>query len=105
MRWDFATRLFFRGKAYIMKVSATITIHVAPADLAVSDQALPDAKVGQDISGDAIKISGGTPPYSVSKVSGTVPPGTTLMDDGTLQGAPTLPGDYSFAVEVADAQG
>jgi len=47
--------------------------------------------------------SGGLAPYSFSISSGTLPTGLSLNSSGVLSGTPTLSGDYSFSVEVADS--
>ncbi|HEY3837638.1 MAG TPA: VCBS repeat-containing protein, partial [Bryobacteraceae bacterium] len=51
-------------------------------------------------------IVGGSPPFTFTVFSGTLPPGLTLTpDSGVLSGTPTVPGDYSFGIEVTDVWG
>ena len=50
-----------------------------------------------------LTATGGTPPYLWLLASGTLPSGIVLTSDGMLAGTPTMPGSYSFTVEVRDA--
>lgn len=91
-----------------VKTSVNITISVAPGsspDLTLDTSGVPtSATVGQPFSG-ALKVSGGTPPYSFSVSAGSLPDGVSLMSDGSFSGTPTVAGDFTFTVEVADSQG
>lgn len=40
--------------------------------------------------------------FTVVLAGGTLPPGVTLNPDGTFSGSPTVPGTYTFIVEVCD---
>lgn len=76
---------------------------VPPLQLAATDDLGP---AGQALpAGDALPISGGTPPYTVTAVSGTVPPGVTINSDGTLTGTPSTPGSYPLTITLQDANG
>ncbi len=50
-------------------------------------------------------IIGGSPPFTFTVLSGTLPPGLTLTPDGTLSGTPTVPGDFSFGIQITDVWG
>jgi hypothetical protein len=47
--------------------------------------------------------AGGTGPYTWSLASGTLPTGLSLSAAGVLSGTPTVPGTYSFQIEVTDS--
>src|SRR5207244_9005212 len=50
-----------------------------------------------------LTATGGTPPYSWTVLSGSLPGGLSLGVAGILNGTPTLPGTYSFTVQVTDS--
>ena len=50
-----------------------------------------------------VTASGGTPPYRWGLVGGAVPPGLDLSSTGTIDGVPTVPGSYTFALNVFDS--
>ena len=69
----------------------------------VLDQNLPIAEVGTAYS-ETLSASKGTPPYSWQITSGTIPAGLSLnASSGELSGTPTNADQYSFTVEVTDA--
>lgn len=90
-----------------MKGSFSITLTVdaptpplalaATFDLGEAGKMLP--------AGEALPISGGKPPYTVSGVTGTVPQGVTIQSDGTLTGAPSTPGTYPLTIDLQDSEG
>ncbi|MFY9743420.1 MAG: Ig domain-containing protein [Candidatus Sulfotelmatobacter sp.] len=76
----------------------------SPAPLSISST-LPSATVGASYD-SALKVSGGTAPYTFSMSSGQLPSGIALGEKtGTFSGMPAAAGDFSFAVLVADASG
>ena len=52
----------------------------------------------------AISINGGNFPYTFEIETGSLPPGLELTN-GQIQGIPTLPGKFSFTIQVTDAYG
>lgn len=91
-----------------MKGTFTITLVVDPAPipplaLAATDDLGP-ATVALS-TGDALPISGGTPPYTITNVSGTVPPGVTINSDGTITGTPSSAGTFPLSIDISDSQG
>lgn len=87
------------------RAQKSLSVNVA-ASLAVSTASLPDGTEGQSYSA-ALAASGGTTPYSwrLAAGSGALPSGLVLGADGTISGTPTVPGTYTFTVEVLDANG
>ncbi|MGC1371196.1 MAG: Ig domain-containing protein [Candidatus Sulfotelmatobacter sp.] len=76
----------------------------SPAPLTISST-LPSATVGASYD-SALKVSGGTAPYTFSMSSGQLPSGIALGEKtGTFSGMPAAAGDFSFRVLVADASG
>jgi hypothetical protein len=54
----------------------------------------------------AFSAGGGTAPYTWTVVMGSLPPGLTLNPStGVLSGTPTQKGNYTFTVQVTDANG
>jgi hypothetical protein len=45
------------------------------------------------------------PPFTWSLVGGALPPGLTVFPNGQIFGTPTATGDFTFTVQVADANG
>jgi hypothetical protein len=91
-----------------MKNSVTINITINPggggtSDLTIDTSEVPTSgTVGSPFSG-AIKVSGGTAPYTFALSGGALPDGVSLMSDGTLTVTPTAAGDFSFSVDVSDS--
>ena len=96
-----------------VKNSVQISITISPAssgggsgsspDLQIDASGVPTSgQVGVPFSG-AIKVSGGTAPYTFSLNSGALPDGVSLMSDGSFSGTPTKDGDFSFEIGVSDS--
>src|SRR6185437_833520 len=50
-----------------------------------------------------LAASGGQPPYTWTLVTGSsLPVGITLSTSGSVSGTPTIPGNYTFSVQVTD---
>jgi uncharacterized protein (TIGR03437 family) len=82
--------------------SYTITITAPPLTVS-GGGVLSEAAVGAQLSA-SFGASGGTPPYSFT--SQNLPPGLILgSGNGSLTGIPSIPGNYSFTVSVADSGG
>jgi len=54
---------------------------------------------------DPLSASGGTLPYTWSLSAGSLPAGVTLSSSGTISGTATIPGSYSFTIQVSDSGG
>mgnify|MGYP003757410163 CR=1 FL=1 len=50
-----------------------------------------------------LQASGGVPPYTWSMISGALPPGLSV-NGNLLAGTPTVAGEYTFTLQVADSQ-
>jgi hypothetical protein len=81
---------------------------IPPAAQGQSFNSLNDTASG----GAVVSISGGTPPYTCSLASGSLPTGMTLSEvtpvsspDGLciVSGTPSVSGDFTFNVQVADS--
>ena len=80
------------------------TIAISAPPLTVSGGGvLSEAAVGAQLS-ISFGANGGTPPFTFT--SQNLPPGLTLgSGSGSLTGVPSVPGNYSFTVNVADSGG
>jgi hypothetical protein len=68
----------------------------------ITAASLPSGTVGTSYD-QALQAGQGTPPYTWSVASGTMPPGLSLdASTGAITGTPTLPGSYTFTVQVLD---
>ena len=65
---------------------------------------LPVGTVGVPYSG-TLGATGGNGQFSFSLAGGSLPDGLTLSQAGTVTGTPTIPGQFSFTVAVADSAG
>lgn len=82
---------------------ALVTFYTIPASLSVTTATIPGGATGTAYS-QALAASGGQLPYTWSLASGLpLPAGLTLSSAGVLSGTPTVPGTYTFTVQVADA--
>lgn len=80
-------------KAFTVTVTSPLTI--------TTSSPLSTGSVGASYS-QSLAASGGTGPYSWSIAAGSLPTGLTLTG-ATISGAPSTPGNSSFAVRVTDA--
>lgn len=85
--------------------SAVLRLFVA-FPISVFASIVPDGNVGLQYFGLLRSAGGfGLTPYSWQVQSGSLPPGlvlTSANSEGTLSGTPTLPGTYTFTVQVND---
>jgi hypothetical protein len=81
-----------------------ITINPAVVQLTVETASLIDGVVGADYS-QTLRAIGGTAPYHWTIKSGSLPAGLTLTPEGVISGRPTVSGEQTFTVEVADQSG
>ncbi len=65
---------------------------------------LSNGRVGQSVLG-TIPTSGGTAPLTVSIAGGTAPGGLTVSPNGAISGILTTAGNFSFTLQVTDANG
>ena len=82
------------------RVSAEYTLEIVEPPLIVEDS-LPNGRVGKGYA-QTLTVNGGTLPFTFSLVDGSLPPGIMLSSDGVISGTPTLPGSYTFTVQVLD---
>jgi uncharacterized protein (TIGR03437 family) len=83
--------------------SQTFTGSIAYATLTITTSgALGTVALGSSVM-TTFGATGGKPAYSWSS-QGTLPPGVSLSAAGVLTGTVTLPGNYSFTVQVTDAE-
>jgi autotransporter-associated beta strand protein len=81
-----------------------VSITYAPVALAMDTQTLPGCYAGTSYA-RALVGSGGVAPHFWSVAAGELPPGLSLSSSGLLAGTPSLPGDYSVEIQLADAAG
>jgi uncharacterized protein (TIGR03437 family) len=84
--------------------SASFSLTVTSNVLNISTTALPGGNVGAFYS-QALAVSGGTQPYSISLSNGSLPSGLTLSSAGVISGTPTTVGTSNFTVQVVDGLG
>ncbi len=82
--------------------TATVTLTVDSAVLAVMPTELPAATVGVPYS-QTLTTTGGVAPYRYLVTAGALPDGIVLGLDGVLAGSPTAAGPFSFTVTVEDS--
>ena len=74
-----------------------------PPPLQITTTSLPNGAVGQTYAAQIV-ASGGTGNYTFTQASGSLPPGIQLALGGTVFGKPTMPGTYTFGVQLNDGQ-
>jgi hypothetical protein len=87
----------YSGSGALWPAAAALAINAPPA-LAITGS-LPGGVVGLTYSGQ-LGASGGRTPYLWA--GGTMPPGLVLHQNGSLTGTPTMAGNYTLSVSVAD---
>jgi hypothetical protein len=84
-------------------VGAACTITINPG-LSVTCSTTTTGTAGAAFNSGAIKVTGGTAPYTFSVGTGTLPAGLTLnTSTGAVTGTPTASG--TFTIKVTDAKG
>lgn len=74
----------------------------APGErLSLFASSVDTAYVNEDYTFDFV-VTGGLAPYAFEVRSGQLPPGVTLAN-GSLSGTPTTEGEFSFSLQVSDA--
>src|SRR5579863_293955 len=83
--------------------TASLTISMAVAPLAITTSSLPNGQLTVAYS-QPLAASGGVAPYTWSLVSGTISPGLSLNSNGVISGTPLGPlGLATFTVQVSDS--
>ncbi|MGI6854427.1 putative Ig domain-containing protein [Mesorhizobium sp. 1B3] len=90
------------GSAAPFSTSASYTLQVNPATIAITPASLPAGTTGTAYN-ETLSATGGIKPYTFSLSTG-LPPGLNLRGV-VLSGVPTESGRYDFAVWVQDANG
>ena len=89
------------AKQGTISASTNLTTQIIP--LAITTTSLPSGTAGLPYSASLAAV-GGQPPYVWSLASGaTLPVTMTLSTAGLLSGTPTVPGSYSFTLQVTDS--
>jgi putative Ig domain-containing protein len=73
--------------------------------LTVSEPTLHTGEIGVAYGTVTLVANGGTLPYSWMLSAGALPAGLTVSPAGVITGTPTAAGDFTFTVEVKDAEG
>lgn len=88
-----------------MQTAARSLTLVVGNPLSLTTTSLPTGTVGASYAA-TLTASGGTEPYQWSVSSGSLPAGLTLSPStGSIAGVPSVAGDLSFTVTVADSNG
>lgn len=83
--------------------SANTGVAIPSATLTILSSTLPDGITSNTYSGP-VSIFGGFGALRARISSGSLPPGLTIdPNTGLISGAPTIPGDYTFTVQVNDS--
>ena len=83
--------------------SQVLTLAIAAAGPPlITTSALTNATPNANYSA-TLQATGGMAPLTWSLVSGALPTGLSLASSGAITGDPTVPGDFTFAVQVADS--
>jgi subtilisin family serine protease len=72
--------------------------------LSITTASFPNATFATSYSVD-LQGAGGTAPYAWAVTDGALPAGLILDGSGEISGAPTVQGNFTFTVEVSDADG
>ena len=83
--------------------TATLSIKISPASLAVTTSSLPGGTAGSPYPSTTLQASGGVPPYSWALSSGSMPAGLTLSPAGAIAGTPSSSGTYPLSFVVTDS--
>jgi hypothetical protein len=82
---------------------ANTGVAIPSATLTILSSTLPDGITSNNYSGP-VSIFGGFGALTASISSGLVPPGLSMdPNTGLISGTPTVPGDYTFTVQVKDS--
>lgn len=85
-----------------MTFSDSLTLAIAPATVTITTTSIPGALINQPYS-VSLAAQYGVLPYKWTLATGSVlPAGLTFSTAGLLSGMPTVAGNYSFTVQVAD---
>ncbi len=79
----------------------TLTIS-APGPLTITTSSLSNATPNINYSA-SLQANGGIAPLAWSLASGSLPTGLSLTSSGIISGDPTVPGSFTFAVQVIDS--
>lgn len=86
-------------------VSKEYTLAVEPLSLAITPQALPEAKQGAAYTA-SLAAEGGVAPYTFTVAQGTLPDGLALSPEGKITGEPSPTGKTAtFTVKAMDSRG
>jgi large repetitive protein len=84
--------------------SKAFTLLIRAASLTITTATLPSGAIDSAYA-SSLAATGGRSPYKWS-LSGSVPPGLVLNGEtGAISGTPTAAGSFTFAAQVADADG
>ncbi len=90
---------------YVFNADSPIVPDDGVYPLVVDPLTLPSGEVGVPYPDQQLTATGGVAPYTWSVIAGdALPPGLTLSPSGLISGTPTTAADYSFTVEVTDAE-
>ena len=83
--------------------AANTGIAIPSATLAILSSTLPDG-ITRNMYGNRVSIFGGFGALTASISSGSLPPGLSIdPNTGLISGTPTVPGNYTFTVQVQDS--
>lgn len=86
-----------------MTQTQTLTLEVDPGvQLAITTSTLASASPNTNYSA-TLQAVGGLPPLTWTLASGALPAGLSLSSSGNISGDATVPGDYSFTIQVTDS--
>ena len=85
-----------------ISVSATFSITVVAAPVALGTRSLPDGVVGVAYTG-SVTATGGTPPYTFSMTG--LPDGLSASSAGAVSGTPATAGAFTASATVIDSAG